>query len=93
MATTASNGPAACSRQASARESRWNWSHETGKIFSGLSGLAGGFGINQRAAAASCAFTVLSIASTAPLAACNFCGSRERTTILVLGPSVSSKNG
>jgi hypothetical protein len=24
------------SRQASARESRWNWSHETGKIFSGL---------------------------------------------------------
>src|SRR5580704_1106814 len=35
MLTIASNGPAPLSRQASARESRWNWSHDTGKIFSG----------------------------------------------------------
>src|SRR5262245_11487534 len=33
--TIASNGPAPLRRQASARESRWNWSHETGKNFSG----------------------------------------------------------
>src|SRR5580692_11056774 len=38
MLTIASNGPAPLSRQARARESRWNWSHETGKIFSGLGG-------------------------------------------------------
>jgi hypothetical protein len=45
MATMASNGPASCSRQASARESRWNWSHDTGKILSGRGALsAGGFG-------------------------------------------------
>src|SRR5215210_6696360 len=35
MQTMASNGPASFSRQASARESRWNWSHDTGKNFSG----------------------------------------------------------
>src|SRR4051794_17577104 len=35
--TTASNGPEPASRQASARASRWNWSQETGKIFSGCS--------------------------------------------------------
>src|ERR1043166_398811 len=34
IATIASNGPASARRQASARESRWNWSHETGKAFS-----------------------------------------------------------
>ena len=34
MATMALNGPAAASRQASARASRWNWSHETGKALS-----------------------------------------------------------
>src|SRR5208337_3967736 len=34
MATSASNGPEAASRQASARASRWNWSHDTGKAFS-----------------------------------------------------------
>ena len=33
MATMASNGPEDASRQASARASRWNWSHETGKAF------------------------------------------------------------
>src|ERR1700731_4113270 len=33
--TIASNGPVPLSRQASARESRWNWSHDTGKIFAG----------------------------------------------------------
>jgi hypothetical protein len=47
MATMASNGPASCNRQASARESRWNWSQETGKIFSGRGGLSGcGFGMD-----------------------------------------------
>src|SRR5580704_14022128 len=35
MQTTASNGPTAASRQASALASRWNASHETGKAFSG----------------------------------------------------------
>src|SRR5262245_48767243 len=46
MQTMASNGPASCSRQASARESRWNWSHDTGKIFSGRGDCSGcGFGI------------------------------------------------
>src|ERR1700680_3915369 len=44
MLTIASNGPAPLSRQASARESRWNWSHDTGKIFSGLSGGVFGCG-------------------------------------------------
>src|SRR5207302_2127020 len=34
MQTIASNGPASASRQASARASRWNWSHETGNAFS-----------------------------------------------------------
>ena len=38
MQTSASNGPASCSRQASARKSRWNWSQDTGKIFSGRGG-------------------------------------------------------
>src|SRR5262245_52263434 len=37
--TIASHGPASCRRQARARESRWNWSHETGKIFSGRGGF------------------------------------------------------
>src|SRR5262245_21945787 len=35
MPMTAANGPRPFSRQVSARQSRWNWSHETGKIFSG----------------------------------------------------------
>src|SRR3954454_18821975 len=35
MPTIAANGPDALRRQASARESRWNWSHETGNIFAG----------------------------------------------------------
>src|SRR6185437_1488437 len=35
MQTIASNGPKPLNRQASARESRWNWSQETGKIFAG----------------------------------------------------------
>ena len=34
--TIASNGPAPLSRQASARASRWNWSHDTGKALSGI---------------------------------------------------------
>src|ERR1700689_1121905 len=34
MATIALKGPAEASRQASARASRWNWSHETGKALS-----------------------------------------------------------
>src|SRR5258705_3410697 len=38
IATIAWNGPAAASRQASARASRWNSSHETGKCFSGMFG-------------------------------------------------------
>src|SRR5262245_62101712 len=38
MHTTAANGPASASRQASARASRWNWSHDTGN---GLCGIAG----------------------------------------------------
>ena len=42
MATMALNGPAEASRQASARASRWNWSHETGKAFS-RGAVAGGF--------------------------------------------------
>src|SRR5262249_58216183 len=33
--TIAWNGPAPASRHASARASRWNWSHETGKAFCG----------------------------------------------------------
>src|SRR5215472_18423313 len=33
--TIAWNGPAPSSRHASARASRWNWSHETGKAFCG----------------------------------------------------------
>src|ERR1700712_1055536 len=33
MQTMAWNGPASARRQASARESRWNWSQETGKAF------------------------------------------------------------
>src|SRR5580704_13212901 len=36
--TIASNGPAPLSRHANARESRWNWSHDTGNILSGLRG-------------------------------------------------------
>ena len=35
IATTPVNGPRSISRQASARASRWNWSQETGKAFSG----------------------------------------------------------
>src|SRR5438067_915081 len=35
MHTTASNRPISASRQASARASRWNASHETGNAFSG----------------------------------------------------------
>src|ERR1700730_1751054 len=31
MAITAWNGPTSLSRQVNARQSRWNWSHETGK--------------------------------------------------------------
>src|SRR5258707_2963152 len=31
IAITAWNGPTSFSRQVSARQSRWNWSHETGK--------------------------------------------------------------
>src|SRR3981081_1664376 len=38
IATIAWNGPAAASRQASARASRWNSSQETGKAFSGMFG-------------------------------------------------------
>src|SRR6266851_2817842 len=38
MHTTAWNGPASASRQASARASRWNASQETGKAFSGSGG-------------------------------------------------------
>src|SRR5882757_1456373 len=34
--TIAWNGPAPLSRHASARASRWNWSQETGKAFSGI---------------------------------------------------------
>jgi hypothetical protein len=33
-ATTALNGPCPDKRQASARASRWNWSHDTGKALS-----------------------------------------------------------
>src|SRR5215213_3838444 len=33
MQTMASNGPSPARRQASARASRWNWSHETGNAF------------------------------------------------------------
>src|SRR5688572_12198597 len=36
MQTTAWNGPDPDSRHASARASRWNWSHETGNAFSGV---------------------------------------------------------
>ena len=43
MQTIASKARPPARRQASARESRWNWSHETGKIFSGL-GLGTSFG-------------------------------------------------
>src|SRR5690348_2262790 len=43
MQTIASKGPAPLSRHANARESRWNWSHETGKIFAGSTGRSGGF--------------------------------------------------
>src|SRR5262249_422965 len=35
MHTMAANGPAPLSRQASARESRWNWSHDTGNALDG----------------------------------------------------------
>src|SRR5262245_28131965 len=35
MHTIAANGPAPLSRQASARESRWNWSHDTGNALDG----------------------------------------------------------
>ncbi len=38
MHTIASNGPASVSRQASARASRWNWSHETGNGLRDCSG-------------------------------------------------------
>src|SRR5205823_9116645 len=38
MQTIESNGPAPLKRQASARESRWNWSQDTGKIFVGSTG-------------------------------------------------------
>src|SRR4029077_3541125 len=41
MQTIASKGPAPLNRQASARESRWNWSQDTGKIFAGSTGLSG----------------------------------------------------
>src|SRR5947209_310560 len=41
IVTIASNGPAPLSRHASARESRWNWSHDTGKIFVGSMGRSG----------------------------------------------------
>src|SRR5579859_2729352 len=40
IATIALNGPSPFRRQASARESRWNWSHDTGNIFSGGGGSA-----------------------------------------------------
>src|ERR1043165_7670942 len=33
MATTAWNGPTSLSRQVRARQSRWNWSQDTGKAF------------------------------------------------------------
>src|SRR5215471_10063739 len=43
--TIAWNGPAPASRHTSARASRWNWSHETGKAFCGCcSGCAMTFG-------------------------------------------------
>ena len=103
MQTIASNGPAPLSRQASARESRWNWSHETGKIFAGsrVAEFAGFAGVElcHRAQLpagrllASSAFTRTSIASTAALAAASFCASRERTTTLVLPQRPSSMNG
>src|SRR5204863_1927205 len=36
MATTAWNGPSSLSRQVSARQSLWNWSHDTGNGFPAL---------------------------------------------------------
>src|SRR5215475_16228867 len=39
MATTAWNGPTSLSRQVSARQSRWNWSQDTGNAFSELSAM------------------------------------------------------
>src|SRR5260370_30829499 len=39
--TIASDGPEPLSRHASARDSRWNWSHDTGKIFVGSMGRSG----------------------------------------------------
>src|SRR5712691_11382327 len=45
--TTAWNGPAPASRQASARASRWNWSHDTGNAFCGwVSGCCSGCAMN-----------------------------------------------
>src|SRR5918992_1820213 len=38
MQTIAVNGPASASRHASARASRWNWSHDTGNAFCGCAG-------------------------------------------------------
>jgi hypothetical protein len=43
MATMALNGPDEASRQANARASRWNWSHETGKALSRGAFTSGSF--------------------------------------------------
>src|SRR5919205_2898827 len=40
MQMIASNGPAEASRQARARQSRWNWSQETGKAFGEVGDIA-----------------------------------------------------
>src|SRR6478736_1184186 len=50
MQTIAWNGPAAASRQAKARASRWNWSQETGKALGeeGDIGLLAGWGLDLR---------------------------------------------
>src|SRR5258708_8989112 len=46
IAITAWNGPTSFSRQVSARQSRWNWSHETGNAFPARScALSSGFSV------------------------------------------------
>lgn len=49
--------------------------------------------VRSHPAVFSLAFTSRSICSTPAFAAASFSGSRERTTILVFGPVLSSKNG
>src|SRR5216684_4975044 len=50
------------------------------------------FGASPNRAQSAC-LTLASMVSTAALAAASRAGSRERTTMLVLGPRLSSKNG